>query len=75
MDRLNKFWLSTEEIEDLTGAKTRKKQAKVLKCLGYNYKVRPDASIVVPVDQFQEHRTGLAPEKEYIMDFGALNQR
>jgi hypothetical protein len=70
---MNKLWLSPLEIEELTGAKTKSKQAKVLTFLGYTYRVRPDASIVVPTEQFLGSEARLAT-KDYKMDFAALDK-
>ena len=62
-----KFWLSTLEVIELTGAKSRAKQLKVLEHLGYSYRVRPDGTFIVPVEQFT-----MPKQKEYAMDFNAL---
>ena len=62
-----KFWLSTTEVIELTGAKSRAKQLKVLEHLGYSYRVRPDGTFIVPVEQFT-----MTKQKEYVMDFNAL---
>jgi len=62
-----KFWLSTTEVIELTGAKSRAKQLKVLEHLGYSYRVRPDGTFIVPVEQFT-----MTKQKEYAMDFNAL---
>tara|TARA_R110000803_G_scaffold30623_1_gene68949 strand:- start:1353 stop:1556 length:204 start_codon:yes stop_codon:yes gene_type:complete len=64
---LFKFWLSSKDVEELTGAKSRSKQMKVLDFMGYSYRIRPDGSFVVPVEQFQEPK-----RKEYTMDFASL---
>ena len=64
---LVKFWLSSPEVEELTLAKSRSKQMKVLDYMGYSYRIRPDGSFVVPVEQFHEPKP-----KEYKMDFAAL---
>ena len=64
---LIKFWLSTTEVIELTGAKSRAKQLKVLEHLGYSYRVRPDGTFIVPVEQFT-----VPKQKEYTMDFSAL---
>ena len=62
-----KFWLSTNEVIELTGAKSRSKQLKVLEHLGYSYRVRPDGTFIVPVEQFTVQK-----QTEYAMDFSAL---
>jgi len=64
---LVKFWLSANDVQELTGAKSRSKQLKVLDFMGYSYRIRPDGSFVVPVEQFHEPKP-----KEYKMDFAAL---
>jgi len=51
----------------LTAAKSRSKQLKVLDFMGYSYRIRPDGSFVVPVEQFQEPQL-----KAYTMDFASL---
>jgi hypothetical protein len=68
---LVKFWLSPNEVTELTGAKSRSKQLKVLDFMGYSYRVRPDGSFVVPVEQFSEQQS-YKPLKEYKLDFSAL---
>jgi|TARA_B110000285_G_scaffold199395_1_gene232537 hypothetical protein len=68
---LVKFWLSPNEVTELTGAKSRSKQLKVLDFMGYSYRVRPDGSFVVPVEQFSEQQS-YKPLKEYKLDFAAL---
>jgi hypothetical protein len=65
--QINKFWLSAKDVEELTGAKARSKQQRVLDFMGYGYNIRPDGSFVVPIEQFLE-----AKQKEYKMDFSAL---
>lgn len=62
-----KFWLSTAEVIELTGAKSRSKQLKVLEHLGYSYRTRPDGTFIVPVEQFT-----IPKIKEYAMDFSTL---
>jgi len=64
---LVKFWLSANDVEELTAAKSRSKQLKVLDFMGYSYRIRPDGSFVVPVEQFQEPQL-----KAYTMDFASL---
>ena len=64
---LVKFWLSSREVEELTLAKSRTKQMKVLDYMGYSYRIRPDGSFVVPVEQFQEPQ-----KKSYTMDFASI---
>ena len=64
---LVKFWLSANDVQELTGVKSRSKQLKVLDFMGYSYRIRPDGSFVVPVEQFHEPKP-----KEYKMDFAAL---
>tara|TARA_B100000795_G_scaffold167419_1_gene126013 strand:+ start:1780 stop:1980 length:201 start_codon:yes stop_codon:yes gene_type:complete len=64
---LVKFWLSANDVEELTAAKSRSKQLKVLDFMGYSYRIRPDGSFVVPVEQFQEPQ-----QKSYTMDFASL---
>jgi hypothetical protein len=70
-ERQARFWLSSIQVLELTGAKTRSKQIKVLDFMGYNYRVRPDGSFVVPSDQFSEQQS-YKPLKEYKLDFSAL---
>ena len=65
--KLFKFWLSANDVEELTAAKSRSKQIKVLDCMGYTYRIRPDGSFVVPVEQFQEPR-----QKSYTMDLKSI---
>jgi hypothetical protein len=64
---LFKFWLSPNEVTELTGAKSRSKQLKVLDFMGYQVRIRPDGSFIVPIEQFQEPQ-----QKSYTMDFAAL---
>jgi len=71
-ERQARFWLSSIQVLELTGAKTQSKQKRVLDFMGYSYRVRPDGSLVVPSDQFSESTQGYKPLKEYKMDFAAL---
>lgn len=54
------FWLTEQQVIELTGKSQRAAQIRELEALGYNYRRRSDGSIVVPTDQFTTSETGKA---------------
>jgi hypothetical protein len=67
----DKYWLTEEEVRELTKKVKPSYQMSVLKEMGYTIRLRPDGTFVVPTDQFKTQETE-KPSKEFELDFSAL---
>lgn len=63
------YWLTDEQVRALTKKRSRPAQLRVLRELGYSYRVRPDGSFIVPTDQFAAPGERAAT---YRLDFSGL---
>lgn len=63
-----RFWLSEQEVAELTGKVRPSAQLRVLEKMGYAVVHRPDGTFVVPVDQFLSSGT-TDNQKEWTLDF------
>lgn len=65
--------LNREELIQLTGKRTRTAQARVLRHLGIDFRVRPDGKIIV-IDADLPLRTSTGPRQESFTPFTIRGQ-
>lgn len=68
--------LKPEQLEEITGHKTKTKQAAELRRLGIEYKIRADGFPIVSRLAFERAMGGVAPNEahEWEPDFSALDR-
>ena len=69
---MTQYWLTDEQVRDLTGKVRPSAQLRVLDAMGYSVKMRPDGTFVVPTDQFQPPAESSAQNNTYTLDFSEL---
>lgn len=47
------FWLTEQQVQELTNRVRPSAQLRVLAAMGYSVRLRPDGTFVVPTDQFR----------------------
>ena len=68
-----KFWLSDQEVQELTGMIMPSHQMRVLDQLGYTYRLRSDNSFIVPIfGNFISDQLPTKKDEKYELDFSSL---
>ena len=68
-----KYWLSDDEVSELTKRTKPSAQRKVLDAMGYRYRQRPDGSFIVPTSQFMNDQNRIQ-SKNISLDFSSLGK-
>jgi hypothetical protein len=68
---MHRYWLTDAEVSALTRKQRPAAQRRVLDAMGYTYRLRPDGTFIVPVDQFLP-TDGAQGNTEFNLDFSGL---